>query len=37
MNYILKNLKQEMKSLGFITVSFDFERPWGGFLVIDET
>jgi mannose-6-phosphate isomerase len=37
MNYFLQNIKQEMKSLGFITVSFDFEKPWGGFLVIDET
>tara|TARA_B100000787_G_scaffold118994_1_gene89087 strand:- start:639 stop:788 length:150 start_codon:yes stop_codon:yes gene_type:complete len=26
-----------MKSLGFITVSFDFKKPWGGFLIIDET
>ena len=25
-----------IKSLGFRVVSKDFERPWGGFLVIDE-
>ena len=37
MNNLLQNIKQEIKSLGFSVVSYDFERPWGGFLVIDET
>jgi hypothetical protein len=36
MNNFLQNIQYEIKSLGFIIVSFDFERPWGGFLVIDE-
>ena len=26
-----------IKSLGFRVISKDFERPWGGFLVIDES
>lgn len=30
-------LKKEIESLGFNVVSHDFERPWGGFLVIDES
>ena len=30
-------LKKEIESLGFSVVSEDLERPWGGFLVIDET
>ena len=35
MNYF--NLTEKLiKSLGFRVVSKDFERPWGGFLVIDE-
>jgi len=27
----------KIQSLGFAVVSKDFERPWGGFLVIDES
>ena len=30
-------IKKEIESFGFKMVSHDFERPWGGFLVIDET
>lgn len=30
-------IKKEIESFGFSVVSHDFERPWGGFLVIDET
>jgi mannose-6-phosphate isomerase-like protein (cupin superfamily) len=30
-------IEQTIKSLGFTVFSKDFERPWGGFLVIDET
>ena len=26
-----------IKSFGFTIKSHDFERPWGGFLVIDES
>ena len=35
MSYFDK-IKQEIKALGFNVVSEDFNRPWGGFLVIDE-
>jgi len=30
-------IKMQIESLGFTIVSEDFERPWGGFLVIKET
>ena len=29
-------IKEHIESLGFRVVAHDFERPWGGFLVIDE-
>jgi len=29
-------IEEVIKSLGFRVVSKDFQRPWGGFLVIDE-
>ena len=29
-------LKKEIESLGFDIIAQDFERPWGGFLVIEE-
>jgi mannose-6-phosphate isomerase-like protein (cupin superfamily) len=32
-----QEIKKEMESFGFKVVSHDFQRPWGGFLVIDET
>lgn len=35
-NYCVK-IKMQIESLGFTIVSEDFERPWGGFLVIKET
>ena len=31
-----QEIKNEIKSFGFTIKSHDFERPWGGFLVIDE-
>ena len=31
------NTEVQIKSKGFKVVSKDFERPWGGFLVIDES
>ena len=38
---MINNMHQEIQkvieSFGFSVVSFDFDRPWGGFLVIDET
>ena len=35
MNY-LNEIKDEIKGLGFNIIAKDFERPWGGFLVINE-
>ena len=31
-----EQLKKEIESLGFTVITQDFERPWGGFLVIEE-
>ena len=36
MNYF-ESIEKEITSLGFRIISKDFERPWGGFLVIDES
>ena len=33
---IFKQTKKNLESLGFNIISEDFDRPWGGFLVIDE-
>ena len=30
-------VKEEIGSLGFNVIDFDFDRPWGGFLLIDES
>ena len=35
MNY-LNEIEDEIKELGFEIIAKDFDRPWGGFLVIDE-
>ena len=35
MGYLHK-IEDEVKGLGFDIISKDFERPWGGFLVINE-
>ena len=35
MNY-LNEIEDEIKGLGFEIIEKDFERPWGGFLVINE-
>ncbi|NCG03902.1 MAG: phosphoheptose isomerase [Bacteroidetes bacterium] len=32
-----EEIKAHIEALGFRVVAYDFERPWGGFLVIDET
>tara|TARA_B110000971_G_C19868068_1_gene434853 strand:+ start:377 stop:853 length:477 start_codon:yes stop_codon:yes gene_type:complete len=32
-----QKIKKEIESFGFSVVSHDFERPWGGFLVIKES
>ena len=37
MNNFFTKTKEIIKSNGFSIVSHDFERPWGGFLVIDES
>jgi mannose-6-phosphate isomerase len=33
---VLNTVEQHLKSLGFTIVAKDFDRPWGGFFVIDE-
>ena len=33
----LDTLRKEIESLGFNVVGHDFNRPWGGFLLIDES
>ena len=35
MNYLIE-VEQEIKSFGFEITSKNFQRPWGGFLVISE-
>jgi len=37
MNNHFGNIENKIKSFGFTIESKDFERPWGGFLVIDES
>ncbi|MDC1262321.1 phosphoheptose isomerase [Polaribacter sp.] len=37
MNHYFTKIEENIRSLGFKIESKDFERPWGGFLVIDET
>jgi mannose-6-phosphate isomerase len=37
MKVVFKEIINEIKSYGFNIDSHDFERPWGGFLVIDES
>ena len=32
-----QEIKKEIESFGFNVVSYDYGRPWGGFLVIDES
>lgn len=32
-----EEIKEHITKLGFTVVAHDFNRPWGGFLVIDET
>ena len=34
---MFQEIKNLIQSFGFSVVSKDFNRPWGGFLVIDET
>ena len=32
-----QQIKKDIESFGFSVISHDFKRPWGGFLVIDES
>ncbi len=34
---VFKELKEKIESLGFRVVNEDLKRPWGGFLVLDES
>jgi mannose-6-phosphate isomerase len=34
---VLNNVENYLKELGFKVIAKDFNRPWGGFFVIDET
>ncbi|MDB9895883.1 phosphoheptose isomerase [Flavobacteriales bacterium] len=37
MNSYFIKIEETIKSFGFIIKAKDYERPWGGFLVIDES
>ena len=37
MNKHYTEIREEIESLGFNVINFDFNRPWGGFLLIDES
>ena len=37
MSNIFLNTKKEIESMGFNVIGHDFNRPWGGFLLIDES
>ena len=37
MNKYYLDTKEEIENLGFKVVGHDFDRPWGGFLLIDES
>ena len=37
MTNIFLDTRKEIESLGFNVVGHDFNRPWGGFLLIDES
>jgi len=36
MTNIFLKIRKEIENLGFNVVGYDFNRPWGGFLLIDE-
>ena len=36
MNKYYKEIIEEIECLGFNIINFDFNRPWGGFLLINE-
>jgi len=37
LNKYYKDIREEIEGLGFNVVDYDFNRPWGGFLLIDES
>ena len=37
MNKYYTEIRKEIESLGFNVINFDFNRPWGGFLLINES
>jgi|TARA_B110000240_G_scaffold179903_1_gene210495 hypothetical protein len=37
MKVVFKEIRKKFESFGFSSVFHDFQRPLGGFLVIDET
>ena len=37
MNRYYTEIRKEIESLGFNVINFDFNRPWGGFLLINES
>ena len=37
MNKYYTDIREEIESLGFNVIDHDFNRPWGGFLLIDES
>jgi len=37
LNKYYTDIREEIESLGFNVIDYDFDRPWGGFLRIDES
>ena len=37
MTNLFLDTKKQIESLGFNIIGHDFNRPWGGFLLIDES
>ena len=37
MNKYYNDIREEIESLGYNVIDHDFNRPWGGFLLIDES
>ena len=37
MTDIFLDIRKEIETLGFNIIGYDFNRPWGGFLLIDES
>jgi len=37
LNKYYTDIREEIESLGFNVIDHDFNRPWGGFLLIDES